>query len=114
MGWHADYFDAENFLQLYYSPNIKKGTNNSNYSNPEFDRLYEKIRDMPDTPERTEIYARMIRMISEDCPVLMLSEPLTMVLYYDWYKNVKLHPIGYGYAKYRRVNVELREKLGGK
>ncbi len=114
MGWHADYPDAENFLQLYYTPNIKKGTNNSNYSNAEFDKLYEKIRTMSDTPERLKIHVKMIRMISEDCPVLMLSEPMSFVLCYDWVKNVKPHPIGYGFGKYRRIDVKLRQKLGGR
>jgi len=111
MGWHADYPDAENFLQLFYSPNIARGTNNANYANPEFDRLYEQVRTMPDTPERTEIYARMANMISEDCPVLMLSEPISYVLYYDWVRNVKHHPVGYGFTKYRRIDTGLRSRL---
>lgn len=114
MGWHADYPDAENFLQLYYSPNITKGTNNSNYSNPEFDALYEKVRVMRDTPQRTELYATMVNMISEDCPVLLLTEPQSYVLVYDWIKNYKAHPIGYGYAKYRGLDTELRHALGGR
>ena len=114
MGWHLDYPDAENFLQLYYSGNIAKGTNNSNYSNPDFDALYEKVRVMPDTPERTELYVKMIHMISEDCPVLLLTEPQNYVLVYDWVKNYKPHPIGYGYSKYRRIDTELRRQLDGK
>jgi ABC-type transport system substrate-binding protein len=114
MGWVADYPDAENFLQLFYSKNIAKGTNNSNYSNPEFDKLYEKIRTMEDTPERTDIYARMVRMISEDCPVLMLSEPENYVLFYDWMENYKPHPFGYGFTKYQRIDVPLRNELGGR
>jgi len=114
MGWHADYPDAENFLQLFYSPNIAKFTNNSNYSNPEFDKLYERARTMPDTPERTEIYVRMVNMISRDCPVLLLSEPLSFVLVYDWVHNVKPHPIGYGYLKYQRLDTALRRARGGR
>ena len=114
MGWHADYPDAENFLQLYYSPNITKGTNNSNYANPEFDALYEKVRVMPDTPGRTALYVKMMRMINEDCPVLLLTEPQSYVLVYDWITNYKPHPLGYGYSKYRRLNVDLRRELGGK
>jgi len=113
MGWHADYPDAENFLQLFYSPNIARGTNNSNYANPEFDRLYEQVRTMPDTPQRTAIYARMVNMISEDCPVLLLSEPISYVLYYDWVRNVKHHPVGYGFTKYRRIDTALRRRLTG-
>ena len=114
MGWQADYPDAENFLQLFYSGNVAKGTNDTNYSNPEFDRLYERVRVMQDSPQRTDVYARMVNMISEDCPVLLIDEPLTFVLYYDWVKNVKTHPIGYGFTKYRRIDVALREKLGGR
>ena len=114
MGWHADYPDAENFLQLFYSPNIKKGTNDTNYTNPTFDALYEKARVMSDGPERLALYVKMIRMISDDVPVLLLTEPLSFVLYYDWNHNIKRHPIGYGYLKYRRIDTALREKLGGR
>lgn len=114
MGWHADYPDAENFLQLYYSGNIDKGTNNSNYSNPVFDSLYEKVRVMQDTPERTAIYARMINILSEDCPALLTMEPVSYVLIYDWLRNVKPHPVGYGYTKYRRLNTRMRAEHGGR
>jgi ABC-type transport system substrate-binding protein len=114
MGWHADYYDSETFLQLFYSPNIAKGTNNTNYSNPAYDRLYEQIRSMPDTPRRTELYAEMINIISEDVPVLLLSEPQAFVLYYDWFQNVLRHPIGYGFSKYQRIDAEMRRKMGGR
>ena len=113
MGWHADYPDAENFLQLFYSPNIAKGTNNTNYSNPQFDRLYEQAVVMPSSPQRTELYVQMIRMISDDVPVLLLSEPLSYVLDYQWLQNVKAHPFGYGYAKYQRIDVDMRRRLTG-
>jgi ABC-type transport system substrate-binding protein len=113
MGWYADYPDAEDFLQLFYSKNIDKGTNNSNYKSPVFDSLYEKIRTMPDNPERTAIYARMIRIISEDCVVLPIYEPESFTLYYDWMSNIKQHPVGYGYFKYRRIDPDLRRRWGG-
>ncbi len=114
MGWHADYPDAENFLQLFYGPNIKKGTNNTNYANAEFDRLYEQVRTMPDSPERMAIYVQMMHMICEDCPVLLLSEPQSFLLRYEWVKNVKPHPIGYGFSRYRRIDVDLRRRMGGR
>ncbi|HAU39037.1 MAG TPA: hypothetical protein DCX07_15160 [Phycisphaerales bacterium] len=114
MGWHADYPDAENFLQLFYSPNIAKGTNNANYSDGEFDRWYEQARVMDDTPERTALYVKMIRKISEDVPVLLLSEPESFLLAYDWVRNIKPHPVGYGFTKYRRIDAPLRAQLGGR
>ena len=113
MGWAADYPDAEDFLQLFYSKNIDKGTNNSNYKSLEYDSLYEAIRVMPDCPARTALYVRMIRIISEDCPLLPIYEPENFTLFYDWMKNVKQHPIGYGYTKYRRIDESLRRTLSG-
>ena len=112
--WFADYPDAENFLQLFYSPNIKRGTNNVSYSNAEFDRLYDQAAAMADTPERTALYARMIRMISEDCPLLLQSEPESFLLVHRWVHNLKPHPIGHGYAKYRRIDVGERRQAGGR
>ena len=50
LGWVADYPDAENFLQLFYGPNSSPGPNHANYVNAEFDRLYEKVREMQDSP----------------------------------------------------------------
>ena len=114
MGWHADYPDPENFLQLYYGPNIKRGTNNSNYSNPKFDKLYEQVAKMPPSPERTKIYVQMIHILNEDCPVLLLSEPISFVLIHSWLHNLKPHPIGYGFARYHRIDVAERRAAGGK
>lgn len=114
MGWLADYPDAENFLQLFYSGNIDKGTNNANYSNPVFDSLYQLARVMQDCPERTEMYARMANMISEDCPVFLRVAPENFILYYNWVRNIKPHPIGHGYLKYRRIDTAIRKKLGGR
>jgi len=114
MGWHADYPDAENFLQLFYGPNIEKGTNNTNYQNPAFDALYDKIKIMSDAGQRQAIYAEMVQILNEDCPVLLLSEPVYFVLKYDWVKSHKPHPFGYGMTKYLRIDTDLRKRMGGR
>jgi ABC-type transport system substrate-binding protein len=114
MGWHADYPDAENFLQLYYSPNIKAGTNNSNFSNAEFDKLYERASVMMPSTTRTRLYARAVDILNEHCPVLLLSEPVSFFLVQPWVHNVKPHPVGYGFRKCIRIDVEARAKAGGR
>lgn len=113
MGWHADYPDPENFLQLYYGPNVEKGTNSTNYRNARFDELYRKILVMPDSPERREICAEMVRILNEDVPVLLLVEPVAFVLKYDYVKNYKRHPVGYGMTKYIRLDTKRRNELRG-
>ncbi len=114
MGWHADYPDPENFLQLYYSPNIKRGTNNTNYSNPAFDRLYERVAVMQPSEERTALYVEMLQILNEDAPAVLLSEPLSFVLVHPWVYNRKSHPIGYGTMKYVRIDSEQRREAGGR
>jgi len=114
MGWHADYPEAENFFQLYYTKNIKKGTNNTHYSDPDFDKWYKASRRMSESPQRMALYVKMGRKINEDVPVLLLTEPLGLALIYEWYTNVRSHPIGYGFTRYRRIDPDLRQKLGGR
>jgi len=66
--WSSDYPDAENNLALFYGPNEAPGSNSFNYKNPEYDRLYEKVRSMLPSPERTALYVEMRDMILHDVP----------------------------------------------
>ena len=64
-GWNADYPDPENFLFLLYGPQSKvkhQGENAANYANPEFDRLFERMKDMDNGPERQAIIDRMVEI----------------------------------------------------
>ena len=65
--WVGDYPDAENFLQLFYSKNIG-GCNRAAFQDPEFDRMFEKILSMGDSPERTLIYRQMASYIVAKTP----------------------------------------------
>lgn len=110
LGWIADYPDAENFLQLFYGPNSSPGPNHSNYSNLEFDMLYETVRVMQDSPERTKLYQQMADLVIEDCPWIFLHTPLSTVLKHDFVGNYKPHDFPYGMVKYRTVDQKMRER----
>jgi len=110
LGWVADYPDAENFLQLFYGPNDSPGPNHSNYVNEEFDRLYEKIRVMEDSPERTGIYKQMADIVIEDCPWIFMHHPMAYGLHHQWLDNYKPHDFPYGMAKYRKIDIEARRR----
>lgn len=88
-GRGLDYPDAENTLQLFYGPNGSPGSNDSNYRNPEFDRLYEQASVMLPSPERTALYRRMNEMLIDDC-VGMMS--LSRNRIYLWHRNVVAVP----------------------
>ncbi len=109
LGWVADYPDAENFLQLFYSKNESPGPNHANYRNAEFDRMYEKIRTMQDSPERTAIYKQMAEIVIEECPWIFLYQPMDFGLTHTWVENYVSHAFPYGMGKYRRINPDVRE-----
>jgi ABC-type transport system substrate-binding protein len=108
LGWIADYPDAENFLQLFYSKNASPGPNNFNYSNGDFDRLYDQLAVMPNSPARTELYRKAQRIVVEDVPAIFLMHGVAFVLQHDWVYNYKPHAFGYGLAKYRRIDTAQR------
>jgi len=106
--WTADYPDAENFLQLFYSKNVSPGINSFNYQNPEFDKLYEKASYMPDCPERTELYRQAEKVVIRDCPAAFINHPVAYMLHHDWLGNYKPHAFQFGLVKYHKIDREKR------
>lgn len=106
LGWVADYPDAENFLQLFYSENASPGPNHANYANPEFDWLYEQVRVMLPGPEKDRLCEQMAEMVIEDCPWIFMYQPMDFAVIHHWMKNFILHDFPYGMAKYRRVDTD--------
>ena len=107
LGWVADYPDPENFLQLFHSDNVSPGPNHANYTNPEFDALYEKIRVMLPGEEKDRLCEQMADIVIEDCPWIFMHQPMSYALIHNWLKNYKAHDFPYGMEKYRRVDNQL-------
>jgi oligopeptide transport system substrate-binding protein len=111
LGWVADYPDAQDFFQLFYSKNGGPGgVNPCGYSNPEFDALYEKASVMSESPARDVLYDKMNRIVMEDCPWLLEFYPITFSLYYDWLGNGHHMDYGYGMIQYETLDSALRSK----
>ena len=112
-GWHADYPDPENFLFLLHGAQGKvktQGENASNYANPEYDRLFEQMKSMPNSTERQAIIDRMIDVLRQDAPWLWGFHPKDYALYHAWYSNLKPNKIAYNTLKYQRIDSALREQ----
>jgi ABC-type transport system substrate-binding protein len=108
-GWFADYPDPEDFLFLLYGPNAKAGSPNyALYKNPEFDRLFDRMKIMDDSPERQAIIARMRDLAVEDCCWIPLYHPTSVALGYDWLGNVKAHPLANDFNQYRSIDSQKR------
>jgi ABC-type transport system substrate-binding protein len=112
-GWNADYPDPENFLFLLYGPNSKvttQGENASNYSNVEYDRLFEKMKDMKNGSERQQIINQMIDILRHDSPWLWGFYPKDFSLHHDWYFNSKPNAMAHNTLMYKRIDFERRNQ----
>lgn len=110
-GWNADYPDPENFLFLLYGPNSQvktQGENSANYNNPAFNRLFVKMKNMSDTPQRQAIINKMLAIAQRDAPWVWGFHPVSYTLYHDWLKNVKPNAMAQNTLKYQRIVPEER------
>lgn len=110
-GWNADYPDPENFFFLLYGPNKKVATggeNAANYDNPEFNRLFERMKDMDNGPERQQVINAMLEIVRRDAPWIFAYYPKSFGLRHDWVHNVKPNLMANNTLKYRRIDAGLR------
>jgi ABC-type transport system substrate-binding protein len=112
-GWVADYPDAENFLFLLYGPNVKAGKggeNASNYVNPEYDALFEKMRDLPDGQEKEKIIASMTRIVQEDSPWMFGVFPKSGGAFQQWVGNAKPTQMVRNTLQFMKIDPVLRKQ----
>lgn len=107
-GWNADYPDAENFLFLLYGPNAVTATqgagmNSANYANPDYDALFDRIKTMPDSPERRTLIAQMVEIARKDAPWVWGVYPKSISLLHDWYRYVVANAMANNTLKYKRI-----------
>ncbi|YCH25264.1 ABC transporter substrate-binding protein [Pseudomonas sp. D2-5] len=112
-GWVADYPDAENFLGLLYGPAGKvknDGENASNYSNADYDRLFEEMQTLSDGPEKIALIRRMVALVQQDAPWLFGWFPVSAGAYQQWVYNAKPTQMVRDQLRYLRLDPVLRER----
>jgi ABC-type transport system substrate-binding protein len=107
-GWNADYPDAENFMQLLYGPSGPE--NNARFNLPEFNRLYERARTLPDSPERTRLFDRMTELVIAYAPWRMTYHLLEDSVRHPWIGAYVPHPIRSQWWQYIDVVPALRAR----
>lgn len=113
-GWNADYPDPENFLFLLSSAQAKvgkEGENAANYSNAEYDKLFEQMKNMENSPARQAIIDRMLEIARCDSPWLWGYHPKDYVLQHSWLSNVKANVMANNKLKYWHVDAKRRDAL---
>lgn len=111
-GWNADYPDPENLLFLLYGPQGKvknHGENAANYENAEFDRLFERMKAMPDGKERQAVIDRAIAILQHDAPWVWGFYEKAYSLQHSWLHNRKPGRMIRNGLKYQRIDDAARE-----
>ncbi len=112
-GWSADYPDPENFLFLSscdYRRSTVGGPNSSNFCDPRFEALFQKMRVRENDAERLEAIRGMRAVLEEERPYIELYHPEDFLLVHGWVHNVKQFGMSNPMAKYYDVDPELRER----
>ncbi|MFZ5556070.1 MAG: ABC transporter substrate-binding protein [Pseudomonadota bacterium] len=113
-GWNADYPDPENFFFLLNGAEASvktggNGVNYANYDNAEFNRLFERMKNMDNGPERQAVIDRMLAIVRRDAPWLWFFYPKDYSLQHAWMHNRKPNQMANNGLKYQRLDPELRE-----
>ncbi len=102
-GWTLDYPDAENLLQLLISKNMSPGPNASNFSNKEFDGLFNQLKLLPNGKRKTAIMDEMENIVQEEVPWIMLFYSRNYILNHSYLKNYRHSDLIYNNMKYLRL-----------
>lgn len=113
LGWLADYPDAENFLFLLYGPNGKSasdGENTANYANPEFDRLFARLKLLDDGAQKQATIDRMVQILQQDAPWSFGYFPYASAAVQPWLHNARPTVMLRDTGRYMRLDVAERVK----
>ncbi len=94
--WVADYPDGDNFMQLFYGPNVHQN-NAGCLADPVYDQLYAQTRAMPAGPARAALYRQMTRRLE------VLG---AMRMGYARYRNMLAQASVLGYRKHPILHQE--------
>jgi oligopeptide transport system substrate-binding protein len=90
--WGADYPDGENFMQLFYGPNTHQ-SNHACYESASFDRMYEQMKAMPESPARDRLFEKLNRQLEVDGVMKMGVSRYRNVLVYPQVQGYRYHPM---------------------
>lgn len=113
-GWSADYPDPENFLFLLTCDMRRSkhgGPNTSNFCDPRYDALFDRMEVMPDGPEREAVIREMLTVLEQERPWVELFHRVDYSLTHPWLSNVKPFGMSYPMYKYYELDAQRRAEL---
>ena len=90
IGVDASYLTARALLERFYS---SADNNFTNFSDPEYDALYEKVIRMTDDSEKTAAYREMERILTEDAANVYIQDMAEFVALRNTYEGYEFYPL---------------------
>ena len=106
-GWIADYPDPENFMFLLECASSRSrsgGPNSANFCHREYDKLFHRMKDLENTPERMQLIKKMRTILETERPWIELFHRESYSLSHAWVSNSK--PMGLSLPAYKYLDVE--------
>lgn len=101
-GWAADYVDAMTFLDMWMTDN---GNNQTNWGNPEYDRLIREAKATADPEERIKLMHEAEKILMDEMPIMPIYFYTNVNMYKPWVKGVVVPMVG-GYQEFRWAYIE--------
>jgi len=96
-------------MQLLYGPNAGQ-ENQARFNLPQFNKLYEQARALPDSAERTALFSRMTELVVAYAPWRLTVHILEDHVHHRWIRNYVPHPIRSQVWMYTDVDPQLRAR----
>ena len=90
---------------------VSPGQNRSNFVNAEYDKLYLKMRDMPNDEARMKIIRKMTEIIYDEVPWILFNHRIAFPIMQGWVRNYKRNPFARGNFKYYDIDTAAKEKI---
>ena len=90
-GWTAQSPDGGFFLGLGYGPNAAE-SNDARFTLPAYDRLYERLKGMPEGPERLALMHEAKNLLVAYMPYKVFGHRLVAYVMQPWVRNHWRHP----------------------
>ena len=108
-GWVMDYPDAQNMLQLLYSPNKAPGINSARFDDDEYDVLYREMAVMREdvgthADAKRDLIMQMHHRIDTETPWVLMEYRKIFTLFNEGYASPPPNPFAYNSRKYVHWN----------
>ena len=101
--------EGYSFLGMLYGPNAGLA-NLARFKHPEFDRLYDESRKLPDGPQRSKLVKEMSQIVAAYAPWKINAYRIENVVVYPWVIGYKYNPFNQQPWQYLDIDLKMKRR----